>query len=189
MYKTICVTDRHLVNGSFLRQIEGVLLRRPWALILREKDLDEQAYRNLAERILPLCREAGVLCLFNSRPELARTLCADGLQAPFPLAEQMSAAERQSFPLFAVSVHSESQARTAEKLGADMLIYGHVFATQCKPDLAPRGISRLREVCAAVSVPVFAIGGIDESNRAECVAAGAEGVCMMSGFMRSPVFR
>ncbi|MFR7988976.1 MAG: thiamine phosphate synthase [Anaerovoracaceae bacterium] len=182
-YKTICVTDRHLVRGSFIRQIKRALETKPWALILREKDLDRKDYRDLAEQILPACRENGVLCLFNSRTDLARELSADGVQLPIALAARLTREERESLPLLGVSVHSEEEVREAVEMGADFLLYGHIFPTQCKPGLAPRGLAGLKRVCAAAEVPVFAIGGISEKNAPACIEAGASGVCMMSRFM------
>ena len=83
-----------------------------------------------------------------------------------------------------VSVHTVEEARNAEKLGADGLIAGHIFVTDCKKGLAPRGLEFLKEVCAAVSIPVFAIGGIDDSNSDAVRLAGAQGECRMSWYMR-----
>ena len=71
----------------------------------------------------------------------------------------------------------------AEKLGCTYITAGHVFATDCKKGLPPRGLSFLKEVCYSVTIPVYAIGGIDENNMEAVRQAGAAGGCMMSGFM------
>ena len=181
--KTICVTDRRQVRGEFLRQLEIVLEAEPWALILREKDMDKEAYRALAEPVLTMCRQAGVHCLFNMHLDLALELGAGGAQLPLAAAERLTLVKPPEFML-AVSVHSAQEAVRAAGSDADLLLYGHVFETQCKPGLAPRGLGSLREVCGAVSVPVFAIGGINEKNAPACMEAGASGVCMMSRFMQ-----
>lgn len=60
-----------------------------------------------------------------------------------------------------VSVHSIEEAQIAEERGADYLFFGHVYSTNSKPDLAPRGLYALNEVCRGVSLPVIAIGGIE----------------------------
>ena len=83
-----------------------------------------------------------------------------------------------------VSVHTVEEAINAERLGADGLIAGHIFVTDCKKGLAPRGLDFLKEVCDAVSIPVFAIGGIDDSNSDIVRLAGAQGECRMSWYMR-----
>lgn len=83
-----------------------------------------------------------------------------------------------------VSVHSVEDARLAEQCGATYLTAGHVFVTDCKKGLAPRGLDFLHEVCSSVKIPVYAIGGINDKNAASCIREGAAGVCVMSGYMR-----
>ena len=73
----------------------------------------------------------------------------------------------------------------AVSLGADRIILGTIFETQCKKGLRGKGLSFLQEICAACPLPVFAIGGIKVSNIDEVMSAGAAGGCMMSGFMQS----
>ena len=67
-----------------------------------------------------------------------------------------------------------------------MLIAGHIYTTQCKAGLAPRGLGFLQAVCSAVNLPVYAIGGIsfDASQHAELQANGARGACVMSAYMK-----
>jgi thiamine-phosphate pyrophosphorylase len=81
-----------------------------------------------------------------------------------------------------VSCHSLEEAKAAR--GADMIILGTIFETDCKKGLKGKGLDFLREVCAAVSVPVYAIGGITPHRLPEIKKAGAAGGCMMSYFMR-----
>ena len=82
-----------------------------------------------------------------------------------------------------VSTHSVEDAILAEQQGAGYITAGHVFATDCKKGLPPRGLAFLHEVCQAVSIPVYAIGGITEENMSPCMEQGAAGGCMMSGYM------
>ena len=81
------------------------------------------------------------------------------------------------------SVHSAEDAIYAMKHGAAYVTAGHVFATDCKKGLEPRGLHFLKDVCCNVDIPVYAIGGINENNMESCIKAGAAGVCMMSGYM------
>ena len=183
MCKKIVISNRHLVHGDFLNQIESLLKTKPQALILREKDLPDLAYRRLAEQVLPLCRVQGVPCYFNGRLQVARELSADGVQMPFSTFMDTGMEDLVDLPRVGVSVHSREEAIAAASRGADFLIYGHIFETDCKPGLAPRGLSALESVCRSVNIPVFAIGGIQEENAHLCMEAGAAGVCMMSRFM------
>ena len=75
--------------------------------------------------------------------------------------------------------------RTAEQAGASYVTAGHIYSTACKAGIPPRGEAFLRAVVDAVSLPVYAIGGIGEENIARVAAAGAAGACLMSGFMQS----
>lgn len=72
----------------------------------------------------------------------------------------------------------------AEKAGATYITASHIYETDCKKGLEPKGIDYLKEVCKAVSIPVYALGGINYGNMAEALDAGAEKVCMMSEMMR-----
>ena len=73
------------------------------------------------------------------------------------------------------SVHSVESALRAEREGADFVIFGPVYATASHPARTPAGVEGLALVCAAVRIPVIAIGGIDERRAAECLATGAAG--------------
>ncbi len=187
-FKRICVTDRRLVRGDFFRQLERILAlpvdNRPDALILREKDLSTDLYQRVSVRVLSLCREHGVCCIFNGHGDLARKLGAGGVQLSFSTYMESPVDNFVDIPLIGVSVHSQEEAEAAAARGADYLVYGHVFATDCKPGLPPRGLAALREICLGVSIPVYAIGGIGSENAGLCRQAGAAGVCMMSGYMR-----
>lgn len=85
-----------------------------------------------------------------------------------------------------VSVHSAEEAREAVRLGASYLTAGHVFATDCKKGVPPRGLEFLKEICELAPVPVYGIGGIrlDTEQIREMLAQGAAGVCIMSQMMR-----
>ena len=97
---------------------------------------------------------------------------------------EMPEEQKQKFLVRGVSVHSVEDARLAEQCGATYLTAGHVFVTDCKKGLAPRGLDFLHEVCSSVKIPVYAIGGINDKNAASCIREGAAGVCVMSGYMR-----
>ncbi|MFR7476795.1 thiamine phosphate synthase, partial [Frisingicoccus sp.] len=84
-----------------------------------------------------------------------------------------------------VSVHSRKEAVYAERRGADYLIAGHIFLTDCKKGVPARGLDFLKEICESVKIPVFAIGGMNVEHGRMAMEAGASGVCMMSELMES----
>ena len=73
----------------------------------------------------------------------------------------------------------------AQSLGCTYITAGHVFETDCKKGLPGRGLDFLRNVCAAVDIPVYGIGGIDADNIVLIRDAGASGACLMSSLMIS----
>ena len=99
--------------------------------------------------------------------------------------KDLSSPEFASFTVLGTSVHSVAEAREAEHLGVTYLTAGHIYVTDCKKGLAPRGLHFLQEVCKSVSVPVYGIGGIkfDPVQWQELQSAGATGGCIMSGMM------
>ncbi|MUK87525.1 thiazole tautomerase TenI [Ornithinibacillus sp. L9] len=83
------------------------------------------------------------------------------------------------------SVHSLDEALQAQAQGADYITYGHVFSTQSKPGLTPRGLKQLRSISMSVTIPVIAIGGIKPCNVRSVVESGAKGVAVMSGILEA----
>ena len=92
---------------------------------------------------------------------------------------------KEQFQTIGTSVHSVEDAKEAEELGVSYMTAGHIYVTDCKKGLAPRGLGFLKAVCSTVSVPVYAIGGIkfDEKQWEELKQNGASGGCIMSAMM------
>lgn len=87
--------------------------------------------------------------------------------------------------LIGVSAHSLEDALFCEKHGAAYITASHIFTTDCKKGLPPKGIPFLKEICENTKIPVFALGGINRENAAECIIAGAYGVSVMSECMKN----
>ena len=124
-----------------------------------------------------LCARHGVPFIVNDDVEAALMLGADGVH----LGREDDGAEaaKEHGLMLGLSATTLEEAQAADGR-ADYIGAGPIWATPSKPDAAPPiGIDGLRELCAAVSTPVVAIGGIDASNAAECVRAGAAGVAVM----------
>lgn len=82
------------------------------------------------------------------------------------------------------SIHSVDDAVFAESHGADYITAGHIFTTDCKKGLPGRGIDWLKSICNAVSIPVYAIGGISDANVSMLSDCNISGYCMMSASMK-----
>lgn len=184
MYKKICVTNRALAVHPFEEQIARVLDTKPDMLILREKDLSEAEYEKLAAAVKTLCEHSETQLILHSYPGVARNLGISAIHMPLAKFTAMSEPKKAQFSVKGVSVHSVEDALLAERAGATYVTAGHIYATDCKKGLPGRGLDFLKDVCAVVQIPVYAIGGINETNADACIKAGADGVCMMSGYMK-----
>lgn len=246
-FKLICVTNRKLCKGyekygfdAFYDRISEIVNMkqdiRPASIILREKDLSEEEYREVAKRLKTICDRAGVVFCAHNYALVAEEL---GTPAHFPLhvleklvrdkkitktnprnsgmlneisngipdgrsngmPDEISngmpdgrsnnildgRSEIYNLMRYGASCHSVEDALCAYKLGCDYVTAGHVYITDCKKGLAPRGIDFLKKMCDSVPIPVYGIGGIDlESDKIDEVKqAGAKGACIMSGYMKA----
>ncbi|MCH5212366.1 MAG: thiamine phosphate synthase [Oscillospiraceae bacterium] len=172
--KLICISNRSLCSGNFIERIRDILdMGIP--VILREKDLTEAEYYDM---LVNIDRKEIIAHTFIDASKAYGCL---KIHLPLPLLET---ADVSGFEVVGSSTHSIEQACRAEKLGASYITAGHVFETDCKKGLAPRGTELLAEINKTVSIPVYALGGISSDNAAAAISAGAYGAAVMSGFMK-----
>ena len=178
----ICVTNRKLCQGDFLARIDQLAEAKPFAIMLREKDMELAEYEELALQVAAICRRYSVNLIIHQNSMVADRLRASYLHLPLPML--------RSFPkeagshILGTSVHSVAEAKEAQELGANYVIAGHIYDTDSKQGLKGRGLGFLQQVCQAVSLPVFAIGGITGDKAGEVLRAGAKGYCAMSEAMQ-----
>ena len=174
------MTARDLCPRPLWEQIPRIRRAGITRVILREKDLSLDDYTSLAEKVLRACEQCGVTLVIHHYPEAARKLDISSLHMPLPL---LTAELCREFGLIGTSIHSMEQLREAEALGADHVTAGHIFETDCKKGVPPRGIPFLKKICDNAAIPVYAIGGITVERLSEIRQAGAAGACMMSSVM------
>jgi thiamine-phosphate pyrophosphorylase len=178
----ICITNRLLCYGDFLKRIKEIAKATLHAIILRENDLSPDEYETLATRCKEITEKYDATLIINSNIEAAKNLGIDKIHMSVSLLLKHQD-ELEYFNIIGVSVHSVDEAKQAENLGATYLIAGHIFATDCKKGVTPRGLVFLKEVYDSVSIPVFGIGGISRDNIGQVLNTGAVGGCVMSGLM------
>ena len=183
MSDILCVTNRKLCCDDFLVRIERIAASHPAGIILREKDMLPEAYETLAAAIIEICDRHDVRCILHSFPDVAISLHAQAIHLPLHLLRKMTQEQKSQFTDIGASCHSVEDALEAQSLGCTYITAGHVFETDCKKGLPGRGLDFLRNVCAAVEIPVYGIGGIDSDNIALVRNAGASGACLMSSLM------
>ena len=187
----IAVTNRRLSQRPFLEQIKRVCQLRPEAVILREKDLSETEYAKLAEEVYNITTSYDVRLIIHTYINVAKEL---GINTVHMSLHNMSEYRKEFIDNVnktnniktGCSIHSVEEAVEARNMGASYITAGHVYATDCKKGLAPRGLDFLKNVCDSVDIPVYAIGGIniDDGRRKEVKKYGAAGSCIMSGMMK-----
>ena len=160
------------------------------ALTLREKDLNKNEYLKLIEKIYPICQKYKINLILhqNYNLNLDDKYKIDGIHLSYSifkfLNQNIKAELIKKYKRIGVSVHSLDEAKEVENLGASYVIAGHIFETDCKKGLEPRGLKFIEDLSSALSIPIFAIGGIDEKNSLSVINSGAFSVCMMSTLMK-----
>lgn len=175
------ITSSKSCKEDFLTRIERIASANPDRIILREKHLSQDDLLELAIKCKKICDKYSVAFSVNSSIEVARKINAN-IHLPYKLFVENNE-NIKDFSTIGVSVHSISEAETAEMLGASYLTAGHIFATDCKKGLKPRGIEYLSDISEAVKIPVLGIGGISLERLSSVLQTGAAGACVMSHFM------
>ncbi|MDY0294072.1 MAG: thiamine phosphate synthase [Candidatus Methanomethylophilaceae archaeon] len=183
MFELYVVTDDTMSRGlSHARVAEEALKGGADAVQLRMKGSSREEMTAQALEIAALTGGYGAFFIVNDDLEVALASGADGVhigQGDMSL-EEARARAGESF-IIGVSVSCLEEALEAEEDGADYIGFGPVFETSSKPDAgAPLGLDALQEVCSAVSIPVVAIGGISADNMRQVIAAGADGIAVIS---------
>lgn len=189
--KTVAITNRHLCDGDFLSQIELICKRGVSSVILREKDMTEKEYEALAIKVTDIGKAYNIPVMLHSFINVAERLGNMAIHLTMPAFMRITDKKssyykdlRGSFKIIGVSTHTLEEAVEAQKAGATYITASHIYETDCKKGLEPKGTEYLKKVCEAVSIPVYALGGINFNNMNEALEAGAEKVCMMSEIMR-----
>ena len=160
------------------------------ALTLREKDLNKNEYLKLIEKVYPICQKYKINLILHQNYDLNLDdkYKIEGIHLSYSifkfLNQNIKTELIKKYKRIGVSIHSLDEAKEVENLGASYVVAGHIFETDCKKDLEPRGLKFIEDLSSALSIPIFAIGGIDEKNSLSVIDSGAFGLCIMSTLMK-----
>ena len=160
------------------------------ALTLREKDLYKNEYLKLVEKIYPICQKYRIDLILHQNYDLVLEdkYNIEGIHLSYNTFKSLNKNIREElikkYKKIGVSIHSINEAKEVEMLGANYVVAGHIFKTDCKKDLEPRGLKFIQELSLILTIPIFAIGGINQENSHLVINSGAFGVCMMSSLMK-----
>jgi thiamine-phosphate pyrophosphorylase len=187
-FKLYLITDRtQTKRRDLLWLIEQALDAGVKAIQLREKDLAGRDLFLLAERASRLCQDYHSSLFVNDRLDIALAVNAAGVQLgnasiPIRLARQLLGTQR----MVGVSTHSLNEAFEAQQQGADFVLFGPVYFTPSKAAYgAPHGLNKLKEIVEKISLPVYAIGGINLENILDLRSLGVSRVALISAIMSS----
>ena len=159
---------------------------------LRAKKSSPDEIRAMAEKILPITKHANVGLVINDHLQIARDLGAEfchlGQEDFFDAGHTRCAEVRsqKSEVRVGLSTHSSEQAKRALFAGPDYIAIGPVFATGTKPGVKPVTLEYVRWAAKNVTVPWFAIGGVNLQTLGDVLAAGAKRVCVVSAILNAP---
>jgi thiamine-phosphate pyrophosphorylase len=168
---------------------------------LRAKKSSPEVIQRMAEKILPITTRANVGLVINDHLGIAREIGAefchlgqeDFFNAGYKNISELSSSQcfdaarktQNPKPKIGLSTHSPEQAKRALAAGADYLAIGPVFATDTKPGAKPVTLEYVRWAAANVTVPWFAIGGINLENLGDVLTAGAQRICVVSAILNA----
>ena len=182
------ILDRSVAGGRDLDAIlAGALDGGAEMIQLREKTWPSGTLFPLAQRLRARCRAASVPFIVNDRVDLAVAVDADGVHlGQDDLPPAAARALLKPGMILGLSTHSVEQAKAAQAAGADYVAVGSMFPTATKPEFQLVGPALARQVRPVVRVPLIGIGGITPDNVGDVIAAGVDGVAVISAVCAAP---
>ena len=179
-FSLYAITDLKTEDPEMLKTIECALRGGVDMVQLRSKALSDRTLFELGKKIRTLTNRMKKLFIVNDRVDLALALHADGVhlgQDDLPMSEARRIVGKDQ--LIGRSTHNLKQALEAEREGADYIGFGPIFGTPTKPTYPPIGLGQIAQVMKRVRIPVVCIGGIDRSNVAQVLQAGARRIAVV----------
>lgn len=190
-FRLYLITDRNVPQTPLPEAVRLALEGGVRTVQLREKDLPVRELLGLARELRVVTREFGAKLFINDRVDVAIAVHADGVhlgwQSMPPAAVRRVVGDNM---LIGVSTHNREEAWEAEAGGADFITFGPIFRTPSKIGIVDSvGTDYLNSIKKRISIPIFALGGINSGNLYDILLAGAYGVSMISGILAASDIR
>ncbi|WP_343758234.1 thiamine phosphate synthase [Clostridium oceanicum] len=181
------MTNRKLIKeGDIQTVIRKAIDGGVDTVILREKDLSFDELYPIAYKLRQVIDNknktegSNKKIIINSNIDVAKEINADGFHTNF---ENFINKNIEFNGLIGVSVHSLEEAVLAEKNGASYLLASHIYKTDCKKGLKPRGLDFIKSIRENTFIPLIGLGGINDENLEDVILKGADGIAVMSYIM------
>lgn len=184
-YNLYLITDKHALRGKhLLRSIEDSIKGGVTIVQLREKSMSSKDYINLAQQVKKITDRYHIPLIINDRVDIALAVDASGVHLgfddmPINIARKLMGPDK----IIGASACTLEEAIIFQKLGANYLGVGAVFATTTKKDADKVSITQLKEICETISIPIIAIGGINKENASSLQNTGITGIAVSSGIL------
>lgn len=182
--KIIAISDRQAVKGDFLDFVARLGRAKVDALILREKDMRENDYYDLAKEVLKICKKHKLTCFLHSFDKVALKLNHRYFHCPLDILRAEPRVVRY-FHLIGTSIHSSDELLEAMEFNCHYALFGHIFETLAKPLLPPRGLDMLAQICEQSTIPIYAVGGINKNNVEKLANIDIAGICIKGALIQS----
>lgn len=185
MLELYLVSDRSWLNGRLLEDdIEQAIQGGVTIVQLREKDLNEQDFIEVAKKIKTLCSKYQIPFIINDNLNVALAIDSDGIHIgqddlPVSLVREKIGPDK----ILGVSVHNLDEALKAKEQGADYLGVGAMFSTATKNDATDVSNQELLNITTNIDLPIVAIGGINQSNCLQLKGTKIDGIAIVSAIM------
>ena len=177
------ITDRTVTSRPLVDVIEAAVAAGVSLVQLREKDLPDAEYVELALPVRKITERYGARLLLNGRWRLVESVGADGVHLPRDSSVQTIRDAVGPKALIGFSAHTRAELHLAERSSADFVTLSPVFPTPSKPGAAAVGIEGFGEMCREADLPVYGLGGVGVEQACACVSAGAFGVAVVRGVL------
>ena len=181
------ITDNVIQNKYSHIEIASMAIKGGADMIqFRDKNMTTGELIDTAIVIKKLCSKSRVLFIINDRTDVALVTNADGVHLG---KEDISIKDARKLlgknKIIGGTAHSLSEAALREKEGADYIGFGHIYQTFSKHKTdKPKGLDYLKKVVSKIKIPVFAIGGINNSNIYNVMKTEVHGVAVIGGVIK-----
>jgi 8-oxo-dGTP diphosphatase len=168
-------------QSGFRARLERALQAGVRLVQLREPQMPPEEFQDYARELAGLCHRHGARLLLNADPDWVMACGADGVHLN---RRRLLALKQRPLSLdhwVAASCHDAAELAQAQRIEADFAVLSPVARTESHPEIVPLGWERFQELCATVPLPVYALGGMQVSDRLRARVAGAQGLAMMRG--------
>lgn len=177
------ITDRSWLKNTLEEDVEKAILGGATIIQLREKNIPDDKYIKRAESIKSVCDKYNIPLIINDNVSVALKVKAAGVhvgQGDTSVSDARKILGRDF--IIGATAHNLEEAKIAQMQGADYLGVGAAFGSSTKKDAKPlTSLETYKEITSSISIPVVAIGGINDSNMDLLTGSGIAGVAIISG--------